>query len=111
MSEGREWDEADTPHHNAALASVSRALWDIVTPELRGVAYAVTGTNLRVRFLYANEMSEEEYELVSEAETESMADYLPPFEVEFVAEHVPISERREPRSDEHWVYLRRETRD
>ena len=94
--------------HADALFSVNRALWERVTPDLRGVAYTLTDESLTVRFMYADEPSDATRELVSEAETESMADWLPPFQVSFHVEHLPVPEQLTIGTEERWVYLRYE---
>lgn len=98
-----------TPHASAVL-SVNRALWDRVTPALRGVCVSWQG-GIEARFFYEVEPTELERDLVDEAETEVMADQLPGTEVRCVAVYLPVARRRTLPPDSAWVYLRWETTD
>lgn len=57
--------------------SLQRALWDIVTPSLRGVVARAAYPYIQARFLY-EQVSMEERDLVSEVEVLVVADFLPP---------------------------------
>lgn len=93
-----------------ALLSIQRSLWDLVTPNLRGVALAVESDvpKISARFLFAEHLSDEEILDTSEAETYVIADFGPDVSVEFVATRCPISKPREVLPGEEWVYLRKE---
>jgi hypothetical protein len=95
-------------HEHDALFSVIRSLWDRVVPDLRGVAYSATDSEVRVRFLFANSPSAKAVEMVSEAETECVADYWQTHEVAYLASHVPVGEPRDLEPGERWAYLRHE---
>lgn len=92
------------------LFSVNRSLWDRVTPDLRGVSYLVTDNSLSVRWFYAEAIDDRTRELVSQAETECLADLWPARQVSYSTEHLPMQESRniDWASGEHWVFLRYE---
>ncbi|MFJ4108219.1 hypothetical protein [Oerskovia enterophila] len=94
--------------HVDALLSITRSLWDRLTPEMRGVAYALGDTALTVRFLLADEPDEAVLKLISEAETECIADCWQTHDVSYVAEHIPPHLPRDLRPDERWVIARYE---
>lgn len=88
--------------------SFQRALWDMVTPSLRGVVVRPDYPYIQARFLYER-VSPEEHDLVSEVEVLVAADFLPPVEVEFVAALSPAWAPRDTiQEGEVWVYRRRE---
>lgn len=91
------------------LLSMQRALWEQVTPNLRGVAVALrpeeTGQKVEARFLYEGRVGETERECTSLAETHCIADMTPDVAVAFsVVEHASL----DLLADEEWVYLRHE---
>lgn len=88
------------------LASMSRAMWEVPTPPLRGVALDIRRTGVRGRFLYAQPPTEVEAELVSLCETYFIADFPPQFGVAFDAVHQPVDQERTFYPGEQWVYLR-----
>jgi hypothetical protein len=89
------------------LLSFQRALWDMVTPSLRGVAVRPASPVIQARFLY-EQVSHEDREIVSEVEAYVAADFLPPVTVESAAIALPLEFSRELQEGEAWVYLRRE---
>lgn len=91
------------------LLSVQRALWDLVTPGLRGVAVLARHPEVAIRFLFDAEPSEEDRENVSEAETLVIADFLDDVVVAAHAECVPTTVARDLKPGEEWVYLRKES--
>lgn len=91
-----------------AIVFMNRALLGMVTPELRGVSISVGDNVVRSRMVYDHEPTEDECELVSEVETEMLADYLPEVEVVVGAEAVPPPAWPELLPGESWVYRRRE---
>lgn len=95
-----------------ALLSVTRALWDRVGPELRGVAVGWDGDCVRVRFYFESALSPVDQEDVSCAEAEVLADLYPGQTTDFAAIVVPATEPRllpEPWDAWEWLYLRRES--
>lgn len=90
------------------LLSIQRALWDIVTPNLRGVAMQLEPNDVRGRFIYDCFVDDEIREIVAEAETYFIADFDGATVVAFHPEYVPSSEGRDLHDGEFWVYLRRE---
>ncbi|WP_238350405.1 hypothetical protein [Kribbella shirazensis] len=89
------------------LLSFQRALWDLVTPNLRGVTVRPTSPLIEARFLY-EALGQEEHLLVSEAEAYVIADFVPAVDVRFDAVAVPPDQSRELLAGEEWVYRRRE---
>lgn len=95
------------PLRSQVLLSAMRALWQVPTPNLRGVAVSWDEQWLRPRFVYDAVPSDEERELASEAATEMVAD----FAAHKVNENVEATPAPVPLalgSDEEWVYLRHE---
>ena len=89
------------------LLSFQRALWDMVTSSLRGVAVKPAYPLIEARFIY-EAVGEKERMIAAEAEAYVLADFLPPVDVRFTAVAAPASSARELTSGEEWVYLRRE---
>lgn len=92
----------------SVLLSVQRALWDLVTPSLRGVAVRAEHPVIDARFLFENEPSDDDREDVSLAETSSTAEFSDDVTVSFRAVRVPASSPRTLVEGEEWVYLRKE---
>ncbi|MFD3406665.1 hypothetical protein ACFWUU_38625 [Kribbella sp. NPDC058693] len=89
------------------LLSFQRALWDLVTPNLRAVAVRPAYPLIEARFIY-EAVGEEEHLLVSEVGTYVIADFVPPVDIRFDAVAVPPAQARELLAGEEWVYRRRE---
>jgi hypothetical protein len=77
------------------LLPIQRALWEQVTPDLRGVAASCTGSDgegkITARFLYEGDIGAVAGECVSLAETHCIADFPPSVTVRFHA--VPHASR------------------
>ncbi len=89
------------------LLSFQRALWDLVTPHLRGVAVRPAYPLIEARFLY-DVVGDDEGLLAAEAETYVVADFAPPVDVRFEAVALPSGQSRELLPGEEWVFRRRE---
>jgi hypothetical protein len=94
------------------LLSMQRALWEQVTPNLRGVAVALhgeaEGQRVEARFLYEGRAGDTERECTSLAETHVIADMTHDVEVRFfVVEDASLDLGQ----GEEWVYLRHEPQD
>jgi hypothetical protein len=91
----------------AMLLSLQRALWEQVTPDLRGVAASCIGSEdegaITARFLYEGDVSVVERECTSLAETYCIADFPPSVKVQFQA--VPHASR-DLQPGEEWIYMR-----
>lgn len=89
--------------------SMQRALWEQVTPNLRGVAAAMRSLPgdqaISARFLYDGTIGEVERECVSLAETYCIADFEPDVGITFTAVE---NAARELVGGEEWIYLRYE---
>lgn len=90
------------------LLSFQRALWDMVTPALRGVAVKPTSPVIKARFIYDHEPSFEESQIVAEIETYVAADFPPGVDVAFSSVGIAPPSPRDLLSGEEWVYLRQE---
>jgi hypothetical protein len=90
------------------LLSFQRALWDMVTPALRGVAVRYSYPTILARFIYET-LGGDETMLVAEVETYVLADFAPLVDVRCIAVAVPPSAHRDLAPGEEWVYLRRES--
>lgn len=89
------------------ILSLQRALWDLVTPRLRGIAIRVDHPVIHGRFIY-EKVTRREIEIVSEVEAYVSADFLPPIYPEFRAIAIPKRTRRTLEDGEFWTYLRAE---
>lgn len=89
------------------LISLQRALWDAVTPGLRGVAVRIGGPSIAARFLFDHVPDETDREDVSLAESSVMADFADDRGVAFEALRLPARQPRTLMSGEEWVYLRK----
>ncbi len=87
---------------------VQRALWDTVTPELRGVTLKAVEPTIGGRFIFDHAPTLEERDLVACAETEVMADFEPSIDVRFVAVSSIPPAPRDVLPGEEWIYARRE---
>jgi hypothetical protein len=87
---------------------MQRALWDLVTPELRAVTVEARRPVIGGRFLYSHDPGSEEREIVAEFESYVLADFDSSVDVRFAAECLPPDNSRELLPGEEWVYLRRE---
>ena len=90
------------------LLSLQRALWDLVTPSLRGVAVTPTYPIIKARFIFET-VGEDEEMIVSEAGAYVVADFVPPVDIHFTAVPLAPSLRRELGPVEEWVYRRQES--
>lgn len=93
----------------SVLLSMQRALWEQITPNLRGVTVSlrqVAGDQvIASRFLYEGTIGEVERECVSLAETYCIADFGP----EVVVTFEPVENAAKELVDtEAWMYLRHE---
>lgn len=91
------------------VLSMQRALWEQVTPNLRGVAVAWSSAPgaeaIAARFLYDGRIGELERECVALAETYCCADFVPGVTVTFQAVE---NADKELLPTEEWIYVRYE---
>lgn len=85
-----------------------RAMWQIPTKELRGVALLIGETGVTGRFLYEKPPGELENELVSLCEFYLAIDVPDDYDVDFRAEYVPMDQDLVSREGERWFFLRYE---
>lgn len=95
------------PFRIDVLLSFQRALWDMVTPSLRGVAMRLEYPLIEARFIF-EAVGEDERMIAAEVGTYVIADFVPPVDISFTAIAAPPGTARELLADEEWVYLRRE---
>lgn len=90
------------------LLSVQRALWGVITPDVRAVAVGWGDHVVHVRFVYDHPVGEEEDEVVADVETEVLADLEPDVMTVFTAafDDSPVVSRLP--EEGWWAYLRRE---
>jgi hypothetical protein len=89
------------------LLSIQRALWDMVTPDLRAVAVGWPNGSVRARFIFDRPLTGGMQEIVSEVETHVIADFDAGTSVRFSAEFAPADARTELRDGEGWWAYRR----
>lgn len=99
---------ADDDRRSTVLLSMQRALWDMISPDIRGIAVSWAPDLVRARFVYDREVDEDAWETVREVETEVLADLVAGVRTEFTAEFMPVEKPRDSRDGEYWVYRRRE---
>jgi hypothetical protein len=82
----------------------------MVTPSLRGVALELAYPEVQCRFIYDHAPCACEYDIVSDIETEMIADLSPTCEVQFRLVGIVPPAPRDLVLGEEWVFLRREER-
>lgn len=90
------------------LLSVSRALWDLVTPGLRAVTVAAREPSIRIRFIFEDEPTDDDREDASLAETYVIADFDDSVSVSATCSWLPAGVPRDLEAGEEWVYRRKE---
>jgi hypothetical protein len=91
-----------------SLLSMQRALWNEVTPDLRGVAMGWDNGVVVARFLYDSPVDDQKRERLSDVEVEVIADLEHDTTTNFEVEYLPIVVSRQSRALETWAYLRAE---
>lgn len=89
--------------------SLQRAMWETVTPDLRGVAIALDDAErptFRVRLLYSGAVGDFQEELVSLVETYLVSDFSEVPDSLTASFSVVPHAARELREGEHWFFLR-----
>ena len=67
---------------SALLLSAQRALWGNVTTQLRSASIEASGNKIRWRCIFDSSATEEDFELVSIAGSEILADFSNPWTLE-----------------------------
>lgn len=96
------------PLRVSVLLSIQRALWDEVTPRLRGVSVAVSESAVSGRMIFDHVPTDDDVEDCSLVETHVIADMLPEVTVTLTAVGAEPPEPRDLLPGEEWVYLRKE---
>lgn len=95
----------------SVLLSLQRAMWDLVTPGLRGVAVKVSESQIQARCIFEAAPNEADIEDVSLMGTCVVADFPDDVLVEFASDFVVPDKPRLLLPGEEWVYLRKESND
>lgn len=99
---------SQVPLRVSVLLSVQRALWDSVTPGLRGVAVTVSSSAVSGRIIFDHVPTDDDVEDCSLVETHIIADMPPEVTVTLAAVGIEPPAPRDVLSGEEWVYLRKE---
>ncbi|WP_020579289.1 hypothetical protein [Actinopolymorpha alba] len=97
----------ETSFRTEVLLSLQRALWGMITPDIRAISVGWKDGIIRVRFIYDHQVTENDLEIVSEVEGEVLADFEPHVAADFSAEF-SSEEMASLRNDGWWAYVRRE---
>lgn len=89
----------------SVLLSFQRALWDAVTPGLRGVAVRIGDAHVEGRMIYDHEPDDDEIETCSVVQTYIIADLPDDVAVNLTAVRIVPTEPRSLLAGEQWVYL------
>ncbi|MFI2365385.1 hypothetical protein [Promicromonospora sp. NPDC019610] len=92
----------------SVLLSLQSALWDAVTPGLRGVAVRFGGSSIEGRMIYDHDPGPADHEDCSLVETYVVADFPDDVTVSLNAVATIPPEPRSLLAEEAWVYLRKE---
>lgn len=79
------------------LLSAQRALWGVVTPNLRTVSIRLIENHICLFFYYDSSPTEMEKELAEEAATEVIADFPEPYTIECNISMIAFPQKIEPR--------------
>lgn len=102
-------DGAAHPEWLGVVWSVSRGLWDQVTPSLRYVSIGLAGGTILARFGYEHVPTPYEHDLMSSAEASVLADFHHLFDTDFQMVHRPVQAARVWEDGTHWwAYMRHE---
>lgn len=87
------------------ILALQRALWDLVTPMLRGITVRFDDPMIRGRLLF-EAVGDDEREIVALVAASMAADLGPSIQVEFLAIALPVWKDRRCEPGEEWAYLR-----
>lgn len=89
--------------------SAQRALWGQVPPTLRAVSVDIDERKVSFRCIFDEEMTEDDWELLSAAAAEIIADFAEPYTIE--EEYLEVESSCQMNHLKHLVYLRHEKQD
>ena len=89
--------------------SVSRSLWRMVKPHLRGVTLGHKGSKIIVNCIFHGEIQEEDLEMMSVAETEVLSDFLH-YEVRYTCIRWDYPRNLNEKVLDIWVFRRYEVK-
>jgi hypothetical protein len=98
----------DAELRTQVLLSLQRALWGVITPDIRAIAVGWSQRIVRVRFLYDHSPTDADREVVGEVETDVVADLPVGIPTEFTADFVPEGKPALSPEEGWWAYMRRE---
>lgn len=90
------------------LLSLQRALWGVITPDIRAIAVGWGEGSINARFIYEHSVSAADWETVREVETQVLADLDEGIRTNFTAEFVPGPGFSLSPQEEWWAYMRHE---
>ena len=99
---------ADPSFREDVLLYLLRALWGMITPDVRAIRASWANGVAGATFVYDHPVTEAEWEHVREVEAEVVADFPPEVPTDFAAIFVPEQELPAVPSDSWWIYVRRE---
>lgn len=100
-------DIDDSRPRTKVLLSLQRALWGMVTPDIRAVAVGWDTGIIRVRVIFDHAVTTEDLDVVSEIETSVLADFGPGVTTDFTADFSKDPFHHLP-GERWWAYVRRE---
>jgi hypothetical protein len=97
-----------TDFRSQVLLSVLRALWGMITPDIRAISVTWGGGIVGAMFIYDHPVSEADWEVVREVETSVVADFGADVPTHFAAESIPRGGLPDVPKEGWWVYVRHE---
>ena len=99
---------ADVAEPAYLLLSAQRALLGQIPPSLRAVTAEVSGTEVRLRFVFDGPISEDDMDSAQFTGTEVIADFPSPWTIEGQIVRLDYPADVRDGALQHWVYLRKE---
>ncbi len=100
--------DVDVNFKQDVLMYLLRALWGMITPDMRAIRASWADGVAGATFIYDHPVKESDWEIVSEVETEVIADLPPDVATDFDAIHLTDNQLPALPKDSWWVYVRRE---
>ncbi len=100
---------AESGFREDVLMYLLRALWGMITPDIRAIRASWADGVAGATFMYDHPVTDSEWGLVREVEAEMVADLPPEVATDFAAVHVAEGQLPVLPSDSWWVYVRRES--
>jgi hypothetical protein len=87
---------------------MQRALWGMITPDMRAIAIGWSDERVWARFIYDHPVVEVDWEIIREVETSVIADLEEGVDVRFKAEFLAQGKLSHLPDEKWWAYVRRE---